>query len=154
MNYVQTINLGLDRNNIIYIPLEGDLAKNYDVFKSEVMATGLIQDISQCTTIPTNVHTWSYGYRWAGKDPNEKVGFMEIRVGYDFIRTMKIQLNAGREFSPEYGADTSNFIINEEAGKVMKMKHPVGETISGQASGKIIGLIRNFNARSLHDPVE
>jgi putative ABC transport system permease protein len=64
MNYVQTTNLGLDRNNIIYVPLEGDLAKKYDVFKSELMATGVIQNISQCATIPTNVHTWSYGYSW------------------------------------------------------------------------------------------
>jgi len=79
---------------------------------------------------------------------------MEIHVGYDFIKTMRIKLRAGRDFSSEYGADTSSFIVNEEAAKVMKMRHPVGETISAQASGKIIGLINNFNARSLHDPVE
>jgi putative ABC transport system permease protein len=154
MNYVQTKNLGLDRSNIIYIPLEGNLAKKYNVFKSEVMATGLIQNISQCTTVPTNVHTWSYGYSWTGKDPNEKIRFMEIHVGYDFIKTMKIKLSAGRDFSFEYGTDTSSFIINEEAAKRMKMRHPVGETISQQANGTIIGLINNFNARSLHDPVE
>jgi len=154
MNYVQTRNLGLDRSNIIYIPLEGELAKKYDVFKSEVLATGLIQDISQCTTIPTNVHTWSYGYSWAGKDPNEKIKFMEIHVGYDFIKTMRIQLSAGRDFSSEYGTDSSNFVINEEAAKRMKLRHPIGETISQRANGKIIGVIDNFHARSLHDPIE
>ena len=154
LNYVQTKNLGLDRRHIVYIPMEGDLPKNYEVFKSEVMPTGLVQDISQCTTIPTNVHTWSYGYSWPGKDPNEKVKFMEIRVGYDFLKTMKIQLMEGRDFSPEYGADTSNFVINEEAARQMKMRHPVGEAMTGEAKGTIIGLIKNFNARSLHDPVE
>ncbi|HTR30161.1 MAG TPA: ABC transporter permease [Puia sp.] len=154
LNFVQTKNLGLDRSNIIYIPLEGDLAKNYAVFKRELMPTGLVQDISQCTTIPTNVHTWSYGYNWPGKDPNEKAKFMEIHVGYDFLKTMKIQLSAGRDFSPDYGADSGNFIINEEAARRMNMRHPVGETMSGEAKGTIIGLIKNFNARSLHDPVE
>ncbi len=154
MNYVQTTNLGLDRSNIIYVPLEGDLAKKYDVIKSEVMATGIIRNMSQCTTIPTNVHTWSYGYSWAGKDPNEKIKFMEIHVGYDFIKTMKIQLSAGRDFSYEYGADTSNFIINEEAAKTMKLRHPLGETISQRANGKIIGVVNNFHARSLHDPID
>jgi putative ABC transport system permease protein len=155
MNYVQTKNLGLDRSNIIYVSLEGDLAKNYDAFKNEVMVPGHIQDISQCTTIPTNVHTWSYGYNWAGKDPNEKIKFMEIHAGYDFLKTMKIQLFAGRDFSPDYGTDTSNFVINEEAARMMKLKQPVGETISQQkTNGKIIGLIKNFHARSLHDPIE
>jgi cell division protein FtsX len=154
MNYVQTTNLGLDRNNIIYVPLEGDLAGKYDVFKRELMATGIIQNVSQCTTIPTNVHTWSYGYSWTGKDPNEKIKFMEIHVGYDFIKTMKIQLTAGRDFSFEYGADTGNVIVNEEAVKTMKLRHPLGEVISQPAKGKIIGVIKNFHARSLHDPIE
>ncbi len=153
MNYVQAKNLGLDRSNIIYMPLEGGLTKNYDVFKSEAMATGLIQDISQCTTIPTNVHTWSYGYSWTGKDPNEKIKLMEIHAGYDFIKTMKIQLIAGRDFSADYGTDSSGFLINEEAAKIMKLRQPLGETIS-QPNGKIIGLIKNFHARSLHDPIE
>ena len=37
----------------------------------------------------------------------------------------------------------------------MKLKQPVGETISQQkTNGKIIGLIKNFHARSLHDPIE
>lgn len=153
MNYVQTKNLGLDRSNIIYMSLEGDLVKNYDVFKREVMATGFIQDISHCTTIPTNVHTWSYGYSWTGKDPNEKIRFMEIPVGYDFIKTMKIQLLAGRDFSADYGTDPGSFIVNEEAAKIMKMRQPIGETLT-EPGGKIIGLIKNFHARSLHDPIE
>jgi len=100
------------------------------------------------------VHTWSYGYSWAGKDPNEKIKFMEIHVGYDFIKTMRIQLSAGRDFSSEYGTDSSNFVINEEAAKRMKLRHPIGETISQRANGKIIGVIDNFHARSLHDPIE
>jgi len=67
---------------------------------------------------------------------------------------MKIQLSAGRDFSFEYGADTSNFVINEEAVKTMKLRHPLGEVISQPANGKIIGVIKDFHARSLHDPIE
>src|SRR4029079_7675304 len=35
MNYVQTKNLGYNRENLIYIPIEGDLAKKYDLFKEQ-----------------------------------------------------------------------------------------------------------------------
>src|SRR5260370_781099 len=33
VNYVQSINLGYDRDNLLYIPLEGDLTANYSLFK-------------------------------------------------------------------------------------------------------------------------
>lgn len=77
-----------------------------------------------------------------------------MAVGDQFIETMKIQLLQGRDFSAGYGADTSNFIINEEAARVMKMKDPVGKEFSyKQTKGKIIGLVKNFHALSLHDPI-
>lgn len=154
MNYVQTKNLGLDRSNVIYIPLSGDLAKNYDGFKNEIIQSGRIQDITQCSSIPTNVGWWSDNISWTGKNPADKIALMEIDVSYHFIKTMKMKLIDGRDFSPTFGTDTANFLVNEEAAKVMKMKHPVGQLFSHQqTTGKIIGLVENFHASSLHDPI-
>src|SRR6202044_1882105 len=34
VSYIQSINLGFDRENMVYIPLEGNLVKNYEVFKN------------------------------------------------------------------------------------------------------------------------
>ena len=38
VNYIQSINLGYDRENLIYIPLEGDLTGKYDLFKDAIAA--------------------------------------------------------------------------------------------------------------------
>ena len=153
MNYVQTKNLGLDHSNLIYTHVEGDLVKNYENFKNEALASGNIQSISFCGTEPTNVGWWSPGMQWEGKDPNDKTNFAQVEVSYDFLKTMKIDLIDGRDFSPSFPTDSSNFIVNETAAKYMKMKNPVGTSFShGDMKGKIIGLVKDYHIRSLHDP--
>ena len=101
MNYVQTKNLGLDHSNLIYTHVEG-LVKNYENFKNEALASGNIESISFCGTEPTNVGWWSPGMQWEGKDPNDKTLFAQVEVSYDFLKTMKIDLIDGRDFSPSF----------------------------------------------------
>ena len=154
MNYVQEKNIGLDRSRLIYMPVEGDLVKNYENFKREVQSSGNIENISFCGTEPTNVGWWSPGMQWEGKDPEDKTLFAQVEVSYDFLKTMKIDLVEGRDFSPSLPTDSTNFIINESAAKYMKMQHPVGASFShGDMKGKIIGLVKDYHFRSLHNPV-
>ncbi|MEP7141460.1 MAG: ABC transporter permease [Ferruginibacter sp.] len=151
MNYVQTKNLGLDHSNLIYVPVEGDLVKHYENFKNEALASGHMESISFCGTEPTNVGWWSPGMTWEGKDPKDKTLFAQVEVGYDFLKTMKIDLIDGRDFSRSFPTDSSNFIINEAAAKYMKMKNPVGASFShGNMKGKIIGLVKDYHFLSLH----
>ncbi|MFC0771793.1 ABC transporter permease [Terrimonas alba] len=154
MNYVQKKNLGLDRSRLIYMPVEGDLVKNYENFKLESMSSGHIENISFCGTEPTNVGWWSPGMQWEGKDPEDKTLFAQVEVSYDFLKTMKIDLVEGRDFSPLLPTDSTNFIINEAAAKYMKMQHPVGASFShGNMKGKIIGLVKDYHFRSLHNAI-
>ncbi|MBS1597382.1 MAG: ABC transporter permease [Bacteroidetes bacterium] len=154
MNYVQTKNLGLDHSNLIYMPVEGDLVKNYENFKNESLASGNIEQISFCGTEPTNVGWYSPGMVWDGKDPNDKTLFAQVEVGFDFLKTMKISLVNGRDFSKDLPTDSTNFIVNETAARHMKIQNPVGATFShGKMKGKIIGLVKDYNIVSLHGPI-
>lgn len=154
MNYVQTKNLGLDHSNLVYMPVEGDLVKNFEIFKRESLASGNIENISFCGTQPTNVGWWSPAMQWEGKDAEDKTLFAQIEVSYDFLKTMKIDLIAGRDFSPSLPTDSSNFIVNESAARYMKLKNPVGASFShGDMKGKIIGLIKDYHFRSLHNQI-
>ncbi|MBE7170065.1 MAG: ABC transporter permease [Williamsia sp.] len=151
MNFVQTKNLGLDHSNLIYTRVEGDLVRNYTNFKNDALASGAIENITFCGTAPTNVGWWSPGMQWEGKDPNDKTLFAQIEVSYDFLKTVKIPLIAGRDFSTLLPTDSSNFIINEAAANYMHLNNPVGASFShGAMKGKIIGLIKDYNFQSLH----
>src|SRR6185503_6711554 len=82
VNYMQTVNLGYDRENLLYIPLEGDLTPKYVLFKNELMKMAGIKDISRITDIPTQIENGTGGVQWDGKDPNSDINFTQSAVGY------------------------------------------------------------------------
>jgi putative ABC transport system permease protein len=91
---------------------------------------------------------------WDGKDPNSKPMFSNLSVGYDFVKTMKLHLIAGRDYSKDFGTDSVGYILNEEAVKKTGYKDPIGKSLTfWQKKGKIIGILQNFHFTSLHDPI-
>ena len=130
MNYVQTKNLGYDRENLIYIPIEGDLVKKYDLFKEEAGRETSILAISKMRNSPTVIGHHTSSIEWPGKDPNLSVSFADAVVGYDFVKTMKLNLKEGRDFSKDFGTDSASFILNETAVKKIGYQNPVGQMIT------------------------
>ncbi len=155
LNYIQTKNLGYDRDNLIYIPIEGDLVKNFETFKQEALANTDIVNVSKMRNSPTAIFHHTGDIYWPGKDPNLTISFADGVVGYDFIKTMNVQLLAGRDFSKDYGTDSVGFLLNETALKRIGLKDPVGKTITwGNHPGKIIGVMKDFHFNSLHEAIE
>ncbi|MEP7144036.1 MAG: ABC transporter permease [Ferruginibacter sp.] len=155
INYVQSKNIGYARENLIYLPIEGDLVKNYDLFKQEVTKEAGIVSISKMRNSPTVIehHTNSIG--WPGKDPNLSISFADGVVGYDFVKTMKLSLAAGRDFSKNFGTDSASFILNETAVNKIGFSDPVGQTITwGNHPGKVIGVLKDFHFNSLHQAID
>ena len=58
----------------------------------------------------------------AGKDPDLNVSFADAVVGYDFVKTMKLNLKEGRDFSKDFGTDSASYLLNETAVKKMVFK--------------------------------
>ncbi|HEY9002590.1 MAG TPA: ABC transporter permease [Mucilaginibacter sp.] len=155
VSYVQNKNLGFDRENMIFVPVEGDLITKYQVFKDEALKMPGIKDITRITSKPTNFGSSTSGVNWDGKDPNNNIEFTQISVGYDFVKTMKLNLAEGRDFSKEFATDTNNYLINETALGRTGYKDPIGKpfTMWGK-KGKIVGVLKDFHFYSLHRAIE
>jgi ABC-type antimicrobial peptide transport system permease subunit len=155
LDYIQTKNLGYDRDNLIYIPIEGDLVKNYEVFKQNALANTDVVNVSKMRNSPTAIFHHTGDIFWPGKDPNLTVSFADGVVGYDFVKTMNLQMQAGRDFSKDYGTDTTAFLLNETAVKKIGLKDAIGKTVTwGNHEGKVIGIIKDFHFNSLHETIE
>ncbi len=154
IHYIQTKDLGLDRENIIYFPLKQSLAAHYDALAGELTRSGTTLAISRTNWIPTNVNAATSSISWPGKDPTDETSFWQLSVGYDFVKTMHIQLAEGRDFSPAFGTDSANYLINEAAARRLHLKQVVGSTFTHEGkTGKIIGVLKNFHLQSLHTPI-
>jgi ABC-type antimicrobial peptide transport system permease subunit len=154
MNFIQNKNLGYDRENLIYIPIEGELINKYATFKDEAAKMPSILDVSKMRNSPTIIEHHTGSISWPGKDPNSEVSFADGVVGYDFVRTMKLQLAAGRDFSKDY-SDSASYILNETAVNKIGYKDPVGKVITwGNHRGTVIGVLKDFHFSSMHSAID
>lgn len=155
MHYIQTKNLGYDRENLVYIPIEGELIGRYELFKEQARNVRGVQDVSKMRNSPTFIEHHTDDIDWPGRNRDFIVNFADVVVGYDFLKTMHLQLQEGCDFSKAFGTDSVAFLLNETAVQKMGLKNPVGQSISwGQKRGTVIGVLKDFHFTSIHDPIE
>jgi putative ABC transport system permease protein len=158
-NYVQTTDLGYNRENIIYVRIEGDLSdlKGYTLFKQRVLAQPGVAVVDRSSETP---HSMNFlvnddAIMWEGKARNTRVGVDPSSVGFDFVRLLNLKIVEGRNFSPLNPTDSSDgFLINETAVREMGLKNPIGKWVSAwKKKGHIIGVIKDFHSQSLHESI-
>jgi putative ABC transport system permease protein len=154
VDYAQQKNLGYDRENLIYIPLEGDLPKKYALFKEEVSKMPGIQLVTRMTQTPTDLSNGTGGVEWNGKDPNTTIMFTQAAVGYDFVKTLNLKVVQGRDLSKDFATDSAGYLLNESALKKMHLKDPIGQPLTfWEKKGTIVGVLKDFHVNSLHQPI-
>lgn len=153
--FIQSKNLGFDKENLLYIPLQGDLINKYEVFREQLLNRPGIQNVTRSTNAPSHINTHEYDLEWEGKSQDEKVIAIHNGIGYDFLSMMNIPLLQGRNFSKDFISDSSGFIINETALKTIGYKDPIGKPLKFfQRNGTIIGVVKDFHLKSLREPIK
>jgi ABC-type antimicrobial peptide transport system permease subunit len=154
VSYVENINLGYDRENLLYVPIEGELMDKYGVFKEELLGKPGIQLVTRISQTPTQIENGTYGVEWDGKDQNSKPMFTNAAAGFDFVKTLKLTVLEGRDFSKDFGTDTAGYILNESALKKIGYKDPVGKRLTFWGKkGSVIGVVKDFHFNSLREPI-
>jgi putative ABC transport system permease protein len=154
MTYIQYTKLGLDRENVVYIPLEGDLYNKIEVFRQQILNSPTVSAATTTGSLPTDISSTSGDLDWDGRDKNVDNSVAASFVGYDFAKTMNIKIVSGRDFSKDFAADTANYIINEATAKMMKMNDPVGKQVKfWMGKGTIVGLMKDFHLASFHEAI-
>lgn len=155
VNFIQSKNLGYDRENLIYVPLDGDLATKYDILKNEALRKPGIQYITKISSDPTNIENGTGGVDWIGKNPDDNIQFTQASAGYDFVKTMKLKMLAGHDYSKVFTTDSVGYLINEAALNRIAYKDPVGKPLTFWGKkGTIIGVIKDFHFNSLHEQIK
>jgi putative ABC transport system permease protein len=154
VTFIQNKNLGYQKNNLIYLPLSGNISNNFNTFKQEALKVPGILHVSQMSNRPVQLENTTVGVEWEGKAPDTESVFVQAAVGYDFIKTMQVTVIAGRDFSEDL-ADSANYLINEKALRIIGYKDPIGMPLTFWGiKGTIIGVVKDFHFNSLHVPIE
>ena len=154
VEYIQSENLGYDRENLIYIPLEGDLTAKYSLLKEQALKQPGIRQVTRVSQTPTQIENGTGGVEWEGKDPKTQPMFTQMSVGYDFVKTMNVKILEGRDYSKTFATDSVGYVLNESALQKIGYKNPIGKPLTfWEKKGTIIGVIKDFHFNSLHQPI-
>ncbi|MEL6926264.1 MAG: FtsX-like permease family protein, partial [Bacteroidota bacterium] len=153
--YIKSKNLGLDRNNVIYLRTQNELTDKYDLAKERLLAHPAIAEVTGSESSPLNIGSSTGDPTWEGFTEEKRAIFRRLVADYDFFETMRIPLKEGRYFDPERKADSTSIIINERAAQQMEMESPLGQMVNfWGVDWNIIGVVEDFHLSSLHDAIE
>src|SRR5690606_33929891 len=152
--FIQTQNLGYDRNNVVMIPCNDQLGKRQETFLTVLEGIPGVVAASSGGHDMTGHNGGTYGVEWPGKNPDDRTEFERLSVRYGFLETLGIEMLEGRAFSRDF-ADSTSIIFNEAAIEFMGMSDPIGKTVKLWGRDMtIIGVAKNFHFETFRDVVK
>lgn len=157
LNFIKNRNLGFDKQNLLYMHMTGDLWDKLPALHDALKGNPNTSNYTMINQLPTNLATGTIDVQWAGKDPKLQVVIPSMDVSESFLAVFQIKLLNGRFFSTAFRGDSSNYVVNEQALRVMGMQPAtaVGQSlaISGR-KGSIIGVVKDFNFKPVQQAIE
>ncbi len=155
IQFIRSVNLGLDRQNVITARLEGGARDSWEPFRTALLGSPSIVSVTSTDGHPFEINQSTSTVGYEGRDPEDNSMFFLSSVGHDYLKTMRMELVAGRSFDPERALDSANVIINEAAALKMGFEDPIGQRFSvWDRDGEVIGIVKDFHMQSLYGSIE
>lgn len=156
INYIENRDLGFNKDNVLLMSCWDSITvASIPVIVEELKKMPQVISVSGALSYPGN--SSSGLYKFEGESGMEEHNLPVLFVGFDYLETLGISLAEGRGFSKEYAAESENsIIINQALAKYMGWDEPIGKTIGqgSRFSTQVIGVVEDFNFRSLHHSIE
>lgn len=154
MQYIQNKDIGYDRDQLLVLREAYLLGNNRDAFKNELLKNPKVTSITNSASIPAGSTDNYMSQVYIDGEFSRRMPVFNIDENY--IATMGMELMAGRNFSKEFGTDSTNVIINQTAAKVLGFgNNAIGKIVTdGGGDHTVVGVIRDFHFKSLHQTID
>ncbi|HEY4110357.1 ABC transporter permease [Puia sp.] len=138
---------GYDPSRLVVISNPGD---SYGVYKQEVLRSGVVTAMTRSLTSASEVHGHNIVDQWPGMLSGEAFApVLQAVADSDYFKTHGIGFLEGRNFSGNFGADSTCVIFNEAAVQRMRLKQPLNAYVHWPSANaperlRVIGVVRNI----------
>lgn len=160
LHHLHTRPLGFNKTEVISIPI-GDEIEGENALARMRTELAALPHVESVSGSDVNV-----GRGRDGNMSTSRIGFGYedrtirthwLRVDYDYLSTLGLQLVAGRDFSREFTTDTNAVIINEQmAAQLGGIEKILGQTIPirGWGGNQVIGVVKDYHFKDLRQEIE
>ncbi|WP_121355027.1 ABC transporter permease [Flavisolibacter nicotianae] len=159
MRFMQNKSLGFNRDHIVTLAYNDGLTEQYNAFRFELLSNPNIKNISRSSRIPTGRLLDAMGSQINKGDSlaPTQADIKFVVADEDYLATYGVKMIAGRGLSRDYGTDTSSFLVNEAAVRVLGLQSPqdaVGKQfLYGGRKGQLVGVFNDFHFESMHQRI-
>ncbi|MEP6951838.1 MAG: ABC transporter permease [Ginsengibacter sp.] len=158
LSYIQHIKLGYDKSQVLILPETWLLGKNEETFRQQLLQDPRIENISVSGYLPAGNSYGNNFFVYPDNNSSMLVKTLRYDVDYRYIPTLGMQMALGRNFSKDFGTDSTGVILNENAAIAFGWgKNAIGHTITrrendgNKSTFQVIGIVKDFHFKSLHE---
>jgi len=160
LKYIQNKKLGYNKEQVLVLPDAWALRDNKNAFEQELRRDEQIVNISSSSYIPAGP-SYNNNYMVYPDNNNQQlVKTLRYDVDANYIPTLGMEMAAGRNFSKDFGNDSSGVIVNETAAAMFGWKdNALNKTITNtnnegnKGTFRVIGVVKDFHFMSLHEKI-
>lgn len=160
LSFIQHKALGYNKDQVMVLPETWLMGKNAAVFRTRLMEDPRVENVSTSGFLPAGPSFNNNFIVYPDNNSNQLVKTLRYEVDYQYIPTLGMQMEAGRNFSKEFGRDSAAIILNETAARQFGWgTNALGHSITQSNNDgniihyQVIGIVKDFNFRSLHERI-
>jgi putative ABC transport system permease protein len=165
LQFIRNKQLGFNKDQVLTLPYPHN-SQNWSVgsIRQELASVPGVMNVGFTSNVP-GAGTDIRNFRPEGRTEEESILMEQLYVEPNLLPTLGIEIIEGRNFSESIQTDPSEAaLINETTAKQLGWDDPIGKAIFIGGRGqngkpiefkkKIVGVVRDFHTRSLHNKIE
>ena len=160
MNFLRNKELGFDKEHLMTFDLpDRNAREKFGVLRDQLLQRNKIDAVASATSSPGEGFSKQVMLVENSEGVMDEYGVDNYAVDFDFFPGLSIPFVSGRNFSREFGTDsTLAAVVNESMVERMGWEDAIGKRIQFQGNdtmpmAKVIGVVKDFHQQSLYEPI-
>jgi len=159
IQHVKSRQLGFNKDNLVEMGLQGDMAKNFNPIKQEFLNTGDVANVAVASQNIIYSGNNSSNFTWDAKPAGSKVLVSRRYVSPDFFETSGMKLMEGRNLTVADTAIPKKIVITQSLAKLMGKGSAIGKKIHREGETEfatVVGVVNDYVYGNMYghpDPV-
>jgi putative ABC transport system permease protein len=156
LRFISNQRLGFDREHVVVIPIrEAETAARAGAIRTEFLRHPEVHSVSRTSGLPTRIENRILNAGFVSDDAEKiKMSYRFDYVDENFLNVFKVELAAGRNFSPADSDGENVVLINETLAKMAGWAEAEGKEVPFiRGPKRVIGVVKDFHFQSFHEPM-
>jgi putative ABC transport system permease protein len=159
IQHIKNRPLGFNKDRLLRMDLQGDMAKNYYPIRQEMLNSGYFEDVALADHDIIYGGNNTDGMTWQGKDPSSKILISQRYVTPDYMHTAGLKILEGRNLVVTDTGRPVRMVITKSLERLMGKGSALGKTMHFEGDttmATVVGVVNDYvygNMYGKPDPV-